>query len=107
MIGYTKNKIMAFLLAVFLLAGLVPTAVFAEEAPTALTEAPKTAAADEPGEKPMPLTEEPDEEPAAESAEETAEKPRLKSRAPERGRRSFSQRSASASWSSVRSKICA
>ena len=66
MIGYTKNKIMAFLLAVFLLAGLVPTAVFAEEAPTALTEAPETAAADEPGEKPMPLTEEPDEEPAAE-----------------------------------------
>ena len=55
MIGYTKNKIMAFLLAVFLLAGLVPTAVFAEEAPTALTEAPETAAADEPGEKPMPL----------------------------------------------------
>ena len=104
MIGYTKNKIMAFLLAVFLLAGLVPTAVFAEEAPT---EAPETAAADEPGEKPMPLTEEPDEEPAAESAEETAEKPRLKSRAPERGRRSFSQRSASALWSSVRSKICA
>ena len=65
----TIKKLTALLLAVFLLAGLVPTAVL-----TALTEAPETAAADEPGEKPMPLTEEPDEEPAAESAEGTAEK---------------------------------
>ena len=94
MIGYTKNKIMAFLLAVFLLAGLVPTAVFAEEAPTALTEAPETAAADEPGEKPMPLTEEPDEEPAA---EQDSVQPAAEPQTDERIRL----------WSSVRSKICA